>query len=81
MRVTLMDAAAHSSILTFMADPQLEEITRVYSDRYDITVDQAGRVILTPKLTAAAVRRREGSRPATDEEFEAAFGDLPTGPF
>ena len=75
-----MSTAAPSSILEFMADPQLEELTRTYSDRYDITVDDEGRVILTPKLTAEASRRRLGSRPVTDEEFQKHFGDLPTGP-
>jgi len=73
-------SASTSRILSAMADPQLEELTARYSDRYEIEVDEAGRVILTPKLTAEAIRLRLGSRPATDEEFEAAFGDLPTGP-
>lgn len=63
-----------------MADPQLDEITARYSDRYDITVDEAGRVILTPKLTAAAADLRLGLQPVTDEEFEALLGDLPIGP-
>ena len=72
--------AAHISILPRMVDPQLEELTSKYSDRYDIAVDEDGKVTLTPKLTAEASSLRLGSRPATDEEFAAAFGDLPTGP-
>ena len=63
-----------------MADPQLKEITRTYSDRCGIAVDEEGRVILAPKLTADAIRLREGGRPVTDEEFGALLGDLPTGP-
>ena len=64
-----------------MADPLLGEITARYSDRYDVTVELGGRVVLTPKLTADAIRFREGGRPVTDAEFEALLGDLPGGPY
>ena len=47
-----------------------EELSRVYSDRYDIAVDEAGRIILDPKLTAEASRLRLGGRPLTDDEFQ-----------
>ena len=64
-----------------MTDPVFDELSRVYSDRYDITVDQAGRIVLDPKLTAAAMRLREGSSPVAHEEFQNHFGSLPTGPY
>lgn len=63
-----------------MADPVFEELARVYSDRYDVTANEAGRIVLEPKLTAEAARLRLGGRPLTDEEFQQDFGDLPTGP-
>lgn len=67
-------------ILRNMEDPELIELERTVGDRYEIKAAEDGRMILTPKLTAAARRTRLGGRPVTDQEFEAAFGDLPTGP-
>lgn len=73
-------SAGATHILASMADPQLEEdLTRRYGNRYDIAIDDAGKVTLTPTLTAEARRARLGGRPLTDEEFESTFGDLPTG--
>jgi len=46
-------SAACGSSIALIGDPELEELTRVYSDRYDVKVE-AGGVILTPKLTAEA---------------------------
>jgi len=60
-------------------DPQLHELTEALGDRYDVEEHPDGSFVLRPKLTAAAARARLGGRDATQEEFEAAFGDLPTG--
>ena len=37
-----------------------------------------GRIVLRPDTSAAAIRRRAGLAPVSDEEFEDAFGHLPT---
>lgn len=67
-------------ILAGMEDRQLAELTRTLGQQYEIQPVEDGRVILTPKLTAEARHARLGGRPLTQEEFEAEFGDLPTGP-
>jgi hypothetical protein len=37
-----------------------------------------GRLVIGPDTSAEAIHRRQGSRPATAQEFEQHFGDLPT---
>lgn len=75
-----MSTTASSRILLFMEDPQLAELTRTLGQQYEIQPVEDGRVILTPKLTVEAREARLPGRPLTDEEFEAEFGHLPTGP-
>jgi hypothetical protein len=55
-------------------------LARTLGRQYEIGPVEDGRVILTPKLTAEARHARLGGRALTQEEFEAEFGDLPTGP-
>ena len=75
-----MSSAAHTPILSHVEDHQLAELTRAYGQQYEIQQAEDGRIVLTPKLTADARQARLGGRPLTDEEFEAEFGHLPTGP-
>jgi hypothetical protein len=60
--------------------PPIVEVTGAVTGRYEL-LEQAedGTIVLGPDTSAEAIMRRQTSRPATDEEFEAAFGDLPTG--
>lgn len=37
-----------------------------------------GSVLLAPDTSSAAIERRLGVEPASEEEFERHFGDLPT---
>ncbi len=37
-----------------------------------------GSLVLRPDTSAAAIRKRLGSEPISDEEFERHFGHLPT---
>lgn len=37
-----------------------------------------GRIVLRPDTSAAAIRQRAGLQSVSDEEFENAFGHLPT---
>ena len=37
-----------------------------------------GRIVLRPDTSAAGIRQRAGLEPVTEEEFEQAFGHLPT---
>ena len=41
-------------------------------------VYEDGRIVLRPDTSAAAIRERAGLDPVTDDEFERAFGDLPS---
>ncbi len=43
----------------------------------DEVVDD-GRIVLRPDSSAAAIRERAGLTQVSDEEFEHAFGHLPT---
>ncbi len=57
------------------------EVTGAINGRYEL-LEQAddGTVVLGPDTSFKAIMERLGSRPATDEEFQQAFGELPTGP-
>jgi hypothetical protein len=37
-----------------------------------------GRIVLRPDTSAAAIRQRAGLEPVTDDEFQRAFGHLPS---
>ena len=57
------------------------EVTGALSGRYELQERRDdGSIVLKPDLSDAAIFEREGGRPMTAEEFERAFGDLPTGP-
>ena len=47
---------------------------------YEVVQRQEGGVTLEPAITVSSdeLIRRSGGRPATPEEFEAWFGDLPS---
>ncbi len=49
---------------------------------YDVVEQEDGRLVLEKNLepTAEEMHRRHGTRPLTDDEFEATFGDLPRKP-
>jgi hypothetical protein len=56
------------------------EVTGAVSGRYELQERREdGTIVLAPDSSAAAILEREGARAATPEEFEQAFGDLPTG--
>lgn len=47
----------------------------------DYIVDEVvedGRIVLRPDTKAAAIRQRAGLEPVTDDEFERAFGHVPS---
>lgn len=57
------------------------EVSGAVSGRYELREQREdGTILLGPDTSAQAILRRAGSRPATPEEFEQAFGDLPTAP-
>jgi len=62
------------------------EIVRVIrvdnsSERYLLEEQhEDGSLLLRPDTSLEAILERTGGRLATEEEFDAAFGDLPTGP-
>lgn len=57
------------------------EVTGALHGRYELQERRdGGSIVLKPDLSDAAIFEREGGRPMTAEEFERAFGDLPTGP-
>jgi hypothetical protein len=60
--------------------PPIVEVTGAVTGRYELLEQsEDGTIMLGPDPSAEAILRRQNSRPATAEEFEAAFGDLPTG--
>jgi hypothetical protein len=55
------------------------EVTGAVSGRYELQERREdGTIVLAPDSSAAAILEREGARAAMPEEFEQAFGDLPT---
>jgi hypothetical protein len=57
------------------------EVTGALRGRHELQERRDdGWIMLEPDLSDAAIFEREGGRPMTAEEFERAFGDLPTGP-
>jgi hypothetical protein len=60
---------------------RIVDVTGAVTGRYEVLEEREdGTVVLSPDTSIGAIMRRLGSTRATDEEFEAAFGDLPTGP-
>jgi hypothetical protein len=61
-------------------DLNIGDLVEIDGRRYDVVSDKAGGVALEPAITVSAreLHEREGTRPATQEEFEELFGDLPS---
>jgi hypothetical protein len=61
--------------------PLIVEVSGALSGRYELQERRDdGSIVLTPDTSDAAIFEREGGHPMTPEEFERAFGVLPTGP-
>jgi hypothetical protein len=57
------------------------DVTGAVNGRYEVLEQgEDGTIVLGPDTSADAIMRRLGSTPMTEQEFERAFGDLPTGP-
>jgi hypothetical protein len=56
------------------------DLVEIDGRRYDVVSDKAGGVALEPAITVSAreLDERHGTRPATQEEFEELFGELPS---
>lgn len=56
------------------------DVVEVDGRKYDVVPDKAGGVTLEPAISVSAeeLHERGGTRPATQEEFEELFGDLPS---
>lgn len=69
-------------ILCAMEDRSgIVELTGALTGRYRVQdTREDGTVLLRPDTSQPAILDRAKARPATREEFERAFGDLPTGP-
>jgi hypothetical protein len=60
-------------------DVKLGDVVDIGGRRYDVIPDKQGGVALEPAITISVeeLHRRRGTRPATAEEFEELFGELP----
>src|SRR5918992_1920704 len=76
-RRTTMDAMA---VAPKRLDVRIGDLVEIEGRRYDVVPDKAGGVALEPAITVSAreLDERHGTRPATQEEFEELFGDLPS---
>jgi hypothetical protein len=76
-RRTTMDAMA---VAPKKLDVRIGDLVEIEGRRYDVVPDKAGGVALEPAITVSAreLDERHGTRPATQEEFEELFGDLPS---
>lgn len=55
------------------------ELVDVDGRRYEVVPDGAGDLTLEPTITPmAALDRRRGAKPASQEDFDRLFGHLPT---
>ena len=66
-----------------MVSVEIVQVTRAdgSTDRYVLEEQQAdGALLVRPDTRIEAIRQRLGTEPVSDAEFNAAFGDLPTGP-
>ena len=61
-------------------DVRIGDLVEIEGRRYDVVPDKTGGVALEPAITVSAreLDERHGTRPATQEEFEELFGDLPS---
>jgi hypothetical protein len=61
-------------------DVRIGDLVEIDGRRYDVVSDKAGGVALEPAITVSAreLDERHGTRPATQEEFEELFGELPS---
>jgi hypothetical protein len=60
-------------------DLRIGEVVEIDGRRYDVVSDGADGITLEPALTSShELHRRHGTRPATQEEFDQLFGDLPS---
>lgn len=61
-------------------DLRIGDLVEIADCRYDVVSDREGGVALQPAITvsSAELQERHGTRPATQEEFERLFGELPT---
>jgi hypothetical protein len=60
-------------------DVRIGDVVEIEGRRYDVVPDRQGGVALEPAIakTVEELRGERGGRPATEEEFEELFGDLP----
>lgn len=61
-------------------DVKIGDLVEIEGRRYDVVSDKQGGVHLEPAITRTAdqIHAELGGRPATQEEFDEHFGDLPT---
>lgn len=61
-------------------DVKIGDLVEVDGRRYDVVSDKAGGIALESAITdfEADRDRREGTRPATQQEFDELLGDLPS---
>lgn len=61
-------------------DISIGDLVEIDGRRYDVVSDKHGGVALEPAITVLSkdLHERHGTRPATEEEFDEHFGDLPT---
>lgn len=59
---------------------QIGDVVEVDGRRYDVVPGASGGVTLEPTVTKTAgeLREERGGRALSEEEFERAFGDLPS---
>lgn len=71
---------ADMAIAVKKLDVTVGDVVEVEGRRYDVVSDKVGGVALEPAITTSQHERheRDGSRPATQEEFDRHFGDLPS---
>lgn len=61
-------------------DVSIGDLVEIDGRRYDVVSDKDGGVALEPAITVFSnnLHERHGTRPATQEEFDEHFGDLPS---
>jgi hypothetical protein len=64
-----------------VAERLLELVVRHWVETGEYVLDEVfedGRIVLRPDTSKAAIRERAGLDPVTHDEFEQAFGHLPS---
>lgn len=61
-------------------DVTIGDLVEIDGRKYDVVSDKEGGVTLEPAITVFSkdLHERHGTRPATQEEFDEHFGDLPS---